>query len=839
MSDRDDFEFDDDAQGTPPSDPPSHEPGVGGHQPDEQAGYGREQAFEETAMRGLAHPDVLATQAHPGGLWVLFITEMWERFSYYGMRALLVLYLVSKVSDPENPGLGWGREEAGTLYAWYTGLVYLTPLFGGWLADKMLGTHRSMLIGGWIIAAGHFTLALTELAPKGPASTATFMAGLVLIIIGTGFFKPCVSVMVGQLYRADDPRRDSAFTIFYMGINVGAFLSGIVAGTLGEKVGWHWGFGSAGVGMVLGLFVYSALRPKYLKGIGLPPGDPRNQNLDAVDSDGEVVDRNRPLTRVDWHRIWVIIVLALAVVFFWAAFEQAGSSMNVFAKDTTDREVLGWEFPATWYQSVNPLYIVLFAPVFAWGWLWLDKKHLQPHTPLKFAIGIVLLGLGFVFMVFASLKTAPIPVYQVSLDSGGQQSVVYVDPETGQMSPTIPDKAQGLVSGDDKDVEPALQKYLHDIVRAEEKAKRLRNVVFARPSYDQASFSVEKLTDGVWIQVNGTIDLVGPARAKLNRLAQPGGDEKGDDDEPPAIQDLVFQDQNDGTIRVSATIADKKPKKDEAPRTISFEGDLVWVALAADAIVTEAENIFRYKGVSDVGVTIEDAHPQFTATFTNGKDDEKVVLAVSGDLSDSEIMNGELKRVHANMHEVEGLTDLTYELTGGRAMFRGTMTVGDQSVPMYGDAVQSYVLTRIETRPSPGDAIQQVVQANPGADITSIELMVDRSRKAGPYWLLMAYLLHTWGELCLSPVGLSMVTKLAAPKIRSLMMGVWFLANFVANLIAGYLFAYSQQISESRYFAWLFGDADFYVALVLAPVAVGFLVLIISPILKRMMHGLH
>ena len=202
-------------------------------------------------------PMAKVPKGQPNGLWVLFITEMWERFSYYGMRALLVLYLVSKTSG-ENPGFGWSEGGASELYGWYTGLVYLTPIAGGWLADKFLGTHRSMLIGGWIIAAGHFCLALTELfghtaaesvtMATNPGPFLTFMSGLILIIIGTGFFKPCVSVMVGQLYGADDPRRDSGFTIFYMGINVGAFLSGVVAGTLGEKVGWHWGFGSAGCG---------------------------------------------------------------------------------------------------------------------------------------------------------------------------------------------------------------------------------------------------------------------------------------------------------------------------------------------------------------------------------------------------------------------------------------------------------------------------------------------------------------------------------------------------------------------------------------------------------------
>jgi proton-dependent oligopeptide transporter, POT family len=369
---------------------------------------------------GPAVPRKKISKGHPSGLWVLFITEMWERFSYYGMRALLVLYLVATTSE-WNAGFGWSEESAVKLYGWYTGLVYLTPIFGGWIADKFLGTHRSMLVGGWIIAAGHFCLAFTEFFGHGaagsitlgsaPAPFLTFMTGLVLIIIGTGFFKPCVSVMVGQLYSEDDPRRDSGFTIFYMGINVGAFLSGVVAGTLGEKVGWHWGFGSAGVGMIAGLMVYQFFRPMFLKGIGLPPHhapehnshkDPTPEQIQQAEQDE--YERTRPLTRVDWDRMAVIVILAGFAIAFWVAFEQAGSSLNLFAMNRTDRVVAGQEFPATWYQSVNPAAIVLFAPLFAWLWLWLDKRGLQPSTPVKFAIGLMILGLGYLVMIFAALQ---------------------------------------------------------------------------------------------------------------------------------------------------------------------------------------------------------------------------------------------------------------------------------------------------------------------------------------------------------------------------------------------------------------------------------------------------
>ena len=292
-----------------------------------------DQAFIEQAESSLATDQTKTGQ--PAGLWVLFITEMWERFSYYGMRALLVLYLIASTSETlengepnTNPGFGWAEDDASRLYGFYTAGVYVTPLLGGWLADRFLGTHRSMLLGGWIIAAGHITLAFTEFfgisageavtLQTGPGALLTFIAGLTLIVIGTGFFKPCVSVMVGQLYGPDDPRRDSGFTIFYMGINLGAFLSPLIAGTLGESVGWHYGFGAAAVGMIIGLIFYQIYRPKYLHGIGLPPhhAPAHEAGHEPTEADKKQAERDeyeatRPLTRVDFERIAVILILAL------------------------------------------------------------------------------------------------------------------------------------------------------------------------------------------------------------------------------------------------------------------------------------------------------------------------------------------------------------------------------------------------------------------------------------------------------------------------------------------------------------------------------------------------
>jgi len=367
--------------------------------------------------------------AQPKGIWVLFLTEMWERFSYYGMRALLVLYLIASTGEAGqadgNPGFGWSEESAYLLYGIYTWAVYLTPIFGGLLADKVLGTHRSLIIGGWIIAAGHLCLAATELfgvtpgqvvtLQSSPGALLTFVAGLSLIVIGTGFFKPCAAVMVGQLYEEDDPRRDSGFTIYYLGINVGAVLAPLVAGTLGETVGWHYGFGAAAVGMILGIFGYQWLRPRYLAGIGLAP-ERSGRPLEGAAVDGRAgigapgSERSEApeLDTRAWQRIFVILILAfVGNIAFWTAFEQAGSSMNVFAAQSTDRTLWGLlddPFPASWYQAVNPAAVIVFAPLFAALWPWLARRNRDPSTPMKFAIGLWLLGLAFFAMVFGAME---------------------------------------------------------------------------------------------------------------------------------------------------------------------------------------------------------------------------------------------------------------------------------------------------------------------------------------------------------------------------------------------------------------------------------------------------
>jgi POT family proton-dependent oligopeptide transporter len=326
---------------------------------------------------------------HPKGLFLLFATEMWERFSYYGMRALLVLSLVAGV-ESANPGFGWSQAEALKLYGLFTGFVYFTPLIGGWLADNYLGQRKSVIIGGLVMAAGQFTLASAI-----PGNLSLFYVGLVLLVIGNGFFKPNISTMVGDLYAEGDARRDAAFTIFYMGINTGAFLAPLVCSTLGEDpaMGWRYGYMCAGIGMILSVIIQLAFARRYLDQIGVVPAAHRAR--------AKAGGKKEPLTHEELDRLRVIFMLFVFVVLFWAAFEQAGGLMNLYAADKTDRMVGAFEVPAGWFQSLNPLFIVLLAPLFSMAWQRLGAQGRNPPTPNKMVYGLILTGIGFLAMVAA------------------------------------------------------------------------------------------------------------------------------------------------------------------------------------------------------------------------------------------------------------------------------------------------------------------------------------------------------------------------------------------------------------------------------------------------------
>ncbi len=381
---------------------------------------------------------------HPVGLSSLFATEMWERFSYYGMRALLVYFLTDTFI---GGGFNMAELDAFTIYGIFTGLVYVTPIIGGILADKFLGQRKTIYIGGFTMAIGQFILAYSATMDKAvnmDSAQLLFFTGLGVLIIGNGFFKPNISTMVGELYDNSDPRKDGGFTIFYMGINMGAFLSPLVAGKLGEQVAWQYGFLAAGVGMLIGT-IWFLMRSHTLGHIGMPPKVKHDRvrliakdwisiltfvavlvgsvlfviNIWSVLGETATTWVIRIVSvvgggyifysifkgtegKTEWSRVSVILVLALFNVFFWAGFEQAGTTFSIFARDNTDRMIGSFEIPATWFQSVNAIFIVVFAPLFSVLWLKLSKVNLNPNTPMKFVWGMVLLSLGFVIMAIAS-----------------------------------------------------------------------------------------------------------------------------------------------------------------------------------------------------------------------------------------------------------------------------------------------------------------------------------------------------------------------------------------------------------------------------------------------------
>jgi POT family proton-dependent oligopeptide transporter len=318
---------------------------------------------------------------------------MWERFSYYGMRALLVLYLVTKTTDT-NPGLGWTNGEALALYGWYTMLVYVASIPGGIIADRILGQKKSVIVGAILLVIGHSVLAVEQMW--------AFYTGLGFIISGVGMLKPNVSTMVGGLYKKGDIRRDKGFTIFYIGINVGAFLSSLIVGYVGEVFGWHYGFGLAGICMLFGLLQF-VLGQKYLKGVG-----------DYLGKSEILEDREalkRPLTKIEKDRVIVLIISFLMVIVFFGAFEQAGGLMNIYAKDYTNRMLLGWEVPASWFQSLNAFFIITLGTFVAGYWAKRKLKGKQASSLFKMIMGLMIMGTGFLFMTAAAAE------YQISGDS--------------------------------------------------------------------------------------------------------------------------------------------------------------------------------------------------------------------------------------------------------------------------------------------------------------------------------------------------------------------------------------------------------------------------------------
>jgi len=336
---------------------------------------------------------------HPKGLFILFFTELWERFSFYGMRAILVLYLTAETTDKLNPGLGWTSKEALALYGWYGMFVYFMGIFGGAIADKWLGQKKSVVVGGVFIILGQFSLAVDSIM--------MFYSGLLLLVCGVGLLKPNISTMVGGLYPKGDSKRDAGFTLFYIGINIGALAAPIMVGYFGEKVDWHLGFSLAGFGMIVGqaVFVFGG---KHLKAVG--------NLLKHSPTHGHLADQS--LTKVEKDRIVVLLLSFLIVIVFWAAYEQAGGLMNLYARDSVDRFVFGFEVPTSWFQSLHAFYVVLIGAPMAWLWLKWGNMGKESSAIFKMGVGMIIMSISFLALMGA--------VYDASINMLGKAPIYWL-----------------------------------------------------------------------------------------------------------------------------------------------------------------------------------------------------------------------------------------------------------------------------------------------------------------------------------------------------------------------------------------------------------------------------
>ncbi len=696
---------------------------------------------------------------HPAGLFILFFTEMWERFSYYGMRALLVLYMVNYFK--------WTQEQASGIYKWYTALVYLTPILGGFMADRFLGNKWAIILGAVLMSVGHFLMAFEQVG--------IFYLALGFLIMGNGFFKPNMSVQVGRLYPQNDPRRDGAYTIFYMGINLGAFLAPIICGALKDTpgLGYHWGFGAAGVGMVIGLVTYvvglplvkelpanmvykkekdanaladdsddedkvmteeeaesapsaiptfSRLSPMIfavlgaITLIGAPLASPLVFNVISADNAIACVFGAISLFFSAWilsnlsmavrDRVLAIYALFIFVVFFWAAFEQAGNAMNVWADQTTNRYVTQTAPPAdpypqihtdiaevglgetignvfkklvsfnpvstTSFQSINALAIVLFAPIFAWLWLFLARNNIKLSIAGKMAIGVFLQGMAFALMIWATTY------------------------ENGQSQAELAELPRNLVTKE-KDVV-----YFTDA-----------------PDLPANRAAFEEAWNGNATPETG--EDAEPMIAHGGRMVFTGG--------TLTINGVLDENHRDRIMRATAETDFIKEAQDFALRTQE-----------AKANAGESEEF-------SATWEIEDAPIGFNPNYFRGYDPEKLTIQLNGQ----------------PVTFAEGETVDVVAEPGTTVIIESKMEFADK------------------------DYKQLLVAAsNPEFQGAMNDLYKNAAKfRVGSSWLLWFYILCTLGELCLSPVGLSMVSKLAPRRFATMLMGIWLLTSFFGNFAAG------------------------------------------------------
>ncbi|MCL2349791.1 MAG: peptide MFS transporter [Planctomycetaceae bacterium] len=654
------------------------------------------------------------SSGHPAGIWVLCTTEMWERFAFYAMRALLVLYLTSVSTSKTVPGFGWSEADANYLYGIYTCLVYFLPILGGWVADRFLGQFRCVLIGGVLMAVGEFFLAATEFVRIGigtdiniqtdPLALWTFYAGLALMILGNGFFKPCISVMVGQLYHPDEPqKRDAGFSFFYMGINIGAFLSPLVAGTVAEKYGFHLGFIIAGIGMIFGLITFLAFR-SHLKGLGLPPkrgktaGEAGGREMtpeEKIAHEKAVYEQTRPLVRQDWDRMFVIVVLSLFVIAFWVAFEQAGSSLTMFAKVRTDR-------------TVSPSVAERMPAIVTDRFLIADEYRDDLEAAVK------------------GIEKSEKSIREIFVPAAEETKIV---------QETFSERIRRLFSFAKDDSEK---------IAVDELLKRAAERPFQEPVYTQnlltMSLALAPKDQNDETSVAGSVPLPEKQLSEQTRISEQGN----------RLENLTV------------LLQDYPGKKRELDKQVTLSSKL---------------QAFDKSIMTFPASWYQSANPLWVVIFA------PIFIFVWGFLA---------------KFGIEPSTPTKFAL--------GLILLSIGFFLMIPGAVEA----------------------------------ARQPEGAGPHWLIICYIFCTWGELCLSPVGLSMVSKLAPARLASMFMGIWFLASSAAYFLAGAMAAkFGSGEGLNLWFGRSGGTADFFLLMGLIPAVIGLIALCLAPLLKRMMHGIN
>ena len=792
--------------------------------------------------------NTIHSSRHPAGLWVLFTTELWERFAFYTMRAILVLYLVS-ISTGDTPGFGWTESDAYKLYGWYTALVYLSPLLGGWLADRFIGARMCVIIGAVLMALGEFILAGAEFVRIGNTDVSlttdsvamwTFYVGLGVMILGNGFFKPCISTMVGQLYApGDDRRRDAGFMIFYMGINIGAFMSPLIGGTVAEIYGYQYGFLIAGFGMIFGLISF-LVWGKYLKGIGDPPAK-RDSNTERtaeekVVHEQRLYEQTRPLVKQDWDRIFVIFVLALFVMAFWIAFEQAGSSLNIFAKVNTDRAVT----PVV--QKVLPEGLLLKNEDFLELQGIVQKVQLL-RDQLDRGENAIVEGPSFAerlnrFNIFRSRagdKTEEISIRElvenVKADTEALRDRLQANVPTHNL---VQDEVQVIYDGLIAVLDAISQGSIEgQIAEVKKEAEALRNRLRTSTLPE-----VQSVIDEHNLAIAGKdTEILEGLIALLDSIAEAA--ERGDVTErKQTFREwilLLFAPRGEEVDAGESVVALKRAVDEILERT----GDK---ALAA----AEIREGLRKPALAQILDHLPDSGADNIAALEKRRTDVlkeiTTLLAPEQGKYGTQIQTGLL-----TMDERERIFDVRYEEGVEPRTFPATwyQSVNAMCVVIFVPIFMMLwaFLARLGIEPSTPTKFAiglllislSFIVMIPGA----IEAKFSGG-KAAMYYLLLCYLIATWGELCLSPIGLSMITKLSPARYVSQFMGLWFLASSLSYLMAGYAASYfGSGEGISLFFGKDGGLADFFLLMAIIPFVIGIIALAMAPMLKRKMHGIH